>query len=800
MKFSYNWLKELSGANESAKKIAELLMLHSFEVEGLEKPGGDFEKVVVGEILEIKKHPNADRLQLVTVDIGKEKLEVVCGAFNIKTGDKVPVALVGAKLVNGVVEEAEIRGVKSRGMLCAEDELGLGDDHSGILILDKNAKLGDKLSKVLGSDDYVLDVDILPNRAHDSLSHWGVAREIGALCGSPLKFDEKKYSLENYSGKNGGIEVEIADANLCPRYIGVVLENIKIGESPDWMKARLTACGMKPINNVVDITNYVMLETGQPLHAFDARQVADKKIVVRRAEPGEKLVLLDDTELELSEDNLLITDPQKLLALAGVMGGKFSGISDDTVSVVLESANFNFVSIRKTKSRFGLNTEAAYRFEREIDPNLCEIAAVRAIELLKELAGAEVKGFADNYPNPVKPWLVNLDTEYVKKLLGEEISLKEQIKILESLGFSAKQLEEPKDQWLAVEVPTRRIDVKTQEDLIEEIGRIFGYEKIKPAEPYGIIIPPRINEDRIFERQLKEMLVGFGMDEVYNYSFYGTNDAKNCGLDSIEHWELENPMNPEQQLLRINLVPELLRNASDNQRYFDSFRIFEIGRVYFNKNGEPQEKNMLAGLLVSKNKEEKLRGESFYEAKGIVDELAGRLGVEELYYDSYEPTPKDTTLAMWHPTRLAEIKSGNCEIGFIGEINPIVAGRFGIDGRVAAFEIDVEKLKLVSAAGRDFRPLGKYPTSTRDISMIIGEKITVADILKVVQLAGGKLVLDVDLFDIYENIPEEAGKKSLAFHIVLGSDAKTLSTEEVDSVMKKITRELEKSLGAKVRK
>lgn len=833
MRYSYNWLKELSGTKLSPEKLADLLTMRSFEVEEIKKVGEGLEKVVVGKILEIKKHPDADRLQVVKVDAGKIEGEtrVVCGAFNIKTGDKVPVALAGIKLPNGLqIREAEIRGVKSQGMLCAEDELELGKDHSGILILSKKLKPGTTLSKALRLNDTILDLDILSNRGHDALSHIGIAREICALENRNcewLRMDKRM----NANANRNLIDIKVEDGKLCPRYIGAVMENIEIKESPEWIKSRLVACGFSPINNVVDATNYVMLEMGQPTHAFDFSKVKSveipnsklqitnkfqiqnsksKKIFIRKAKKGEKIKLLDENIVELNTDDLVIADSEKALAIAGVMGGFDSGVTKETRIIVLESANFNYATIRKTRMRLGLNTESSYRFERELDPNLAEKAMARLMEIISETANGKLKCVKDIYPRKVLPRKIKLDLDYVNKLLGEEIPTEKVVKISELLGLKIKlplNLPLEKGEGVArVEVPTFRIDLKNQEDLIEEIGRIYGYEKIKPIVPMASVTPAKINEQRMFERKVKSILANGGFSEVYNYSFYSQKDAEAAGLEEAKHLELENPMNPEQALMRISLIPNLLKSIKNNLKNCKEFNIFEIGRVYWPKSEVlPEEKKMLVGAVVKttnnlrKTTYDK-KAESFYLAKGYADSLLSQLGIANQYYDNFKISPEENFESLWHKTRNAEIKIEGQEktVGHLGEISTLVLEEFGIFQRVAIFEFDVEKIKEISETEREYEPISKYPSITRDISMIVNEGVRVADVLMNIQASGGDLVLDVDLFDIFENEKERA--KSLAFHIVFGSAERTLENKEVDKLMEEITTNLEEDLKVRIKK
>ena len=801
MKYSYNWLKELSDTKKTAKEIAELITLHSFEVESVEKVGSSFDGVVVGKILEIAKHPNADKLQLTKVEIGKgEILDIVCGAHNIAVGDHVPVATVGTKLPGGIeIKEAEIRGHKSFGMLCAEDELGLGTSHAGILLLDKSIKIGTPLGEIFNNEDEVLDIKVLPDRAHDAVSHVAMAREIIALENGEMDYDFDGLVLENKKAKD--LKIEIENAELCQRYIGAKLSNVEIGESPAWMKARLEACGLNAINNVVDATNYVMLELGQPLHAFDG-DVIGNEIIVRSGKKDEEITLLDGNVKKIIADDIIIANADGALALAGIMGGKNSGITETTKNIILEAANFKPLSIRKTHSRLALFTDASSRFEKELDPNLAEKAMVRVIEILEHTASAKFDGMLDIYPKKIKPWTIELNLKYVDKLLGVGVPSKTSEKILTALGIKVKI----KKDVIIAEIPTLRVDLRSQEDLIEEIGRIYGYEKIQNLPPHVPVIGAKQNETRVFERAVKNILVGFGFSEVYNYSFYSEQDAKLSQLGAMKHLQLEMPMSPEQSQLRISLIPNLLKNVKENLKNYVEFNIFEIGKVYW-PTGEflPQEKSMLVGVMVLKKKsvkEEKMdkRHESgFFEAKAAVNNILEQLGILDHYYDTFESLPIDSPLSLWHQSRSAEIKIQGTgkSIGFIGEISPIVLAEFDINTRVVMFEFDSEKLLEISQQEREYTSIRKHPVVTRDISLIAGMDVRIDEILMIIQRAGGNLVLDVDLFDAIDFADNSS---SFAFHIILGADDRTMTGKEIDDTMSAIIEQLEKELDVKLRK
>jgi len=640
-------------------------------------------------------------------------------------------------------------------------------------------------------EDDLFEIKVLPDRGHDAQSHVGVAREICVLEGRKLK-DTLKIPEIKSSQK---LKVAINDKDLCARYLGVVMENVVVKESPLWLKSRLLTCGFRPINNIVDATNYIMLELGQPLHAFDFDliKLADQKaeIIVRRAKKEEKITLLDETEKILDQNDLLITNNKEALAIAGIMGGLHSGINEKTQMIVLESANFNATAIRKTRTKLNLKTDASDRFEKDIDPNLAEKAMARVIEIIQKTAGGKVEGLVDVYPKKIKPWKIKLDLNYVNKLLGEKIPGKVVTKILNLLEIKTSG----RGDYLLAEIPTVRIDLKTQEDLIEEIGRIYGYDKIRPQAPKVHLKPAPVNEQLVFEKTVKNILAGLGFDEIYNYSFYGFREAEMAGLEADNHWELENPMNPEQALMRVSLIPNLLKNIHENLKYFKELSIFEAGRIYLQSpNVLPQEKRMLVGAIVL---EKTKSAENFYASKGFVDSLFSRLGIADYYYDTFEAQSEEKSLYLWHRSRMAEIKvTGQKEsVGFVGEINPLVLANFDIEKRVAVFELDLEKLQKASEMEREFEPISKFPEITRDISLLSETGVTVDDILKVIQKAGGDLVLDVDLFDIFE----KDGKTSYAFHLIFGSKQRTLAGAEVEVIMSRLISELQKSLKVSIR-
>jgi phenylalanyl-tRNA synthetase beta chain len=637
-----------------------------------------------------------------------------------------------------------------------------------------------------------LEFSILPNRGHDALSHIGLAREICA-CEGRRFINGGPASIMEVEPPNGRLKIEVKERKLCPRYVGAIIENIKVAASPKWMQERLLVSGVKPINNVVDITNYVMLETGQPLHAFDIAKLvtrnAKPEIIIRKAKKGEKIKLLDEKIYELTENDLVIADEKKALALAGVMGGFDSSITDNTTSIILESANFNSTSIRKTRTLHNIITESSHRFEREIDLNLAEIAIAKAVELIKKTAGPKVvvSAIVDVYPKKKKPWQIKLDADYVSSLLGEVIPTAKIKNILVNLGMKVKPLGNLVSK-LNVEVPTFRIDLKTQEDLIEEIGRIYGYENIKEQAPVIEVKTPPENPKWNFENELRDIMTGFGFSEVMNYSFYGAEDITKCDLRVDDHIEVANPLSMEQQYLRRDLISSLLKNVELNLKNFSRVQIFEIGKKFCNDKGTFSEIPLLVGALSGDNAS---GGLPFFELKGSLQSLFKRSGVRDVDYQILNEEYK-----FWHPTRSAKIIVNGKKIGRIGEIKPQALKNYGIKQRVAVFGLKIDELMKIGVEDRQYKPIDRFPVVERDLSMFVGKDTKYADIALNIRKKGGNLVKNIDLFDIFE----KAGEKSLALRIKIGSDTKTLTSEEIDAVMKKIISALEKELKVKVRK
>ena len=696
--------------------------------------------------------------------------------------------------------------------------------------------------------DFILDIDVLPNRGPDCFSHLGVAREISAITGYPLRVtDYFVKEAKNLKAKDF-VKIEVKEGNACPRYTARIIKGVKVASSPNWLKEKLRVCGLQPINNIVDVANYVMLETGQPLHAFDLEKLEDvipnskfpiskkiskskfeiKEIIVRFAKDRERIVTLDEKTYELNSEILVIADAKNPVAIAGTKGGVMPKIDRKTKIIVLESANFNPKIIRRGSKKLNLKTDASLRFEHGIDPNLTEFAINRATVLIKKIAGGKIaKGLIDIYPKRIPPRKIILDLEYVNKLLGVEISKNEIKDILQRLNFKITETPfQTKANKILVTVPIFRLDIAIPEDLIEEVGRIFGFQKIPARPPLVSLIPPERNLSRFWEDFIREILRGAGFSEVYNYSFISEKDTKIFEWKPGNLIEIENPTNENQRYLRPSLIPNLLKNVKENIKNFDEIKIFELGKVFKkDPTGKVVEKKVLSGLMVQPRSPSKT--EIFFELKGICDLVLEKCGISNFWYDAYQPTPEDynppkdgafrfakaprvpTTLpakgrapskiAIWHPQKCAEIKVDHEEIGFLGEISPKILDTLGI-GNITVFDFDFEKLKNLALEEHEFRPLSKYPAAIRDLAVLVPPEVKVEDVLNVIEITGGSLVRDVDLFDIYEGEKIPEGKKNLAFHIIFQAEDRTLSSKEIDKIQKKIIAALEENPEWQVRR
>lgn len=809
MKVSLNWLKQYIDLpkNLSPEELALKLTMATVEVEEVIDQKKRFQNMVVGEIAEIKDHPDADKLKVCQVKAGKDKYQVVCGGQNIHQGMKGILALPGAmvkwhgqgELVT--LEKTKIRGVQSEGMLCAGSEVdlaGMFNEREGEVVELKEGKPGQWLAEVLGYDDIIFEIDNKSiNHRPDLWGHYGIAREVAAILGLKLK------DLELASYPEGGevdLKIKIEDKENCRRYLGAVVGNVKIEPSPAWLQNLLAAVGVRPINNIVDITNYVTLELGRPSHAFDRRHIIGDTIIVRRAKEGEKFITLDNQERKLTAEMCLVGDAKKAVDLAGIMGGANSEIKDDTTEIILELANFNPANIRRTANTLDLRTEAAIRFEKGLAPSLAELGLKRILTLIFQLiphSRLESKVVDINYEADQKRE-ISLPLDFLNKRLGQIIPKEEVIKILESLSFTIKDQGEV---LLVVPPPFRtKKDIAIPEDLVEEVARLYGFDNITPQMPQVSLEPPADNLELNLERKIKGILTqAGGATEVYNYSFIGRKNLDLLGIAPAGHWELKNYFSEEQKYLRVSLFENLIVNLEDNLRFFDQFNIFELGRVYLQEKGEYQEggsgkeflahqPKMLSGLMVGNGPE------IFFKAKGLVETLLEGLAVSHDY--NGQLSRPDSWL---EGERFLAVMAGGEPLGFISQFNGRVLARLGLKKTVAVWQLNLDGLlKYSQGENKKYQPAAKYPGMIYDFSVIVPQAVSWAQLRDMV-VGVSSVIKRVELFDVYQIKKLGPDKKSMTFHIYLLDETRTLSSNEADLVKEKIASLLKKRFNAEIR-
>jgi phenylalanyl-tRNA synthetase beta chain len=795
MKVSYNWLKQYVDVKLPAAEVADRLTMAGVEVKSSQVIGGAWEGIVIGQILAVNKHPNADRLTLLDIDTGSSKETVVCGAPNVAVNARIAYAPVGSHLINPhtnlpeKLKSAKIRGVVSNGMACSEKELGISEDHEGILILPPDAPVGRPLTEYLG--DVIFNLEVTPNRP-DCLSMIGLAGEVSVLTSSPIKMPDITYP-ESGAPITNDVTVEILDPDLCPRYCASLITGVKIGESPEWMKKYLVSYGMRPINNIVDITNFVMLEWGQPLHSFDFARLMGKGIVVRRAHRGEKITSLDGIDRELLRDMLVIADKERPVAVAGIMGGANSEISNETTSILLESASFKPASIHYTGRILGMPSEACIRFERGISAELTLPALKRATKLIIELCGGQAaQGIIDVYPGRVEHKPIRITTAETKRLLGIEFTVDEITETLTALGFECQP--NAATSSVVAKAPFWRSDINLPVDVIEEVARIRGYDKIPTtllAQPI-----PRQNPAPItaLKRNIRNMMVGYGFQEVVNYALSGMDvltrlNSQNRKPEPLPV-RLANPMTTEQEFLRPTLRANLLTALANNN---DGLRLFELGKIYLPKEASlPEEPDVFCAVVGGQRIERWWQGESgpldFTDARGIADGLLNQLGIKARYELSTDET--------FHPLYQASIQAQGKQIGLVGELHPAVAGHFELSGNVYMLELNLPAL-LPLIGQRTYTPVPKFPATIRDIALVVDITVTHQQIVDIVKAVS--LVTDVKLFDVYVGEQVPVGKKSLAYRITYQSPNRTLTDEEVKKVQQQILKRLTSEVGAMLR-
>ena len=801
MLVSLKWLSDYVPLTLPARELAERLSICGVKVERIIVRGDEWEGVRVAQVLEVKPHPNADRLRLVTVDMAAdERPTVVCGAPNVAVGLKVAFAPAGTRLRDGhsgewaVLKASKIRGVESAGMVLSEKELGISESHEGILELPEDAPIGEALQAYYG--DTLLELEVTPNRP-DHMSMLGVAWEVAAQTHVKVREPERVYAEAGSNVATSRTSVTIEARDLCPRYLAGVVERVKVGPSPEWMQERLTAAGMRPINNVVDITNYVMLETGQPLHAFDLRKLGANKIIVRRAKDGEQIRTIDDVDRELTSEMLVIADASKPVAVAGVMGGADSEVGEGTTTILLESANFDAVSVRRTSGALNLRTEASIRFEKGLHPELAANAIRRAMKLLVDHTGGRAaKGIVDAYPAKRADTRVVVTRERIERVLGIDLSTTQVRTALTDLGFGCRWV--PPDRYV-VRAPYWRTDVSQADDVAEELARVVGYDKLESLALAGAIPEPYEDPIRDLRERLRDAAVAAGLQEVITYPLTSTEMLLRVqppdALEVHPPLKVQNPLNVEQSVMRTSLRASVLQAVSSNlRRERGTVAIFEAARAYMTLEGElPQERELVVGAIAGVRRgrwgEPTSDEADFYDAKGLLEETLERIGASV----SFEAAEEYAMLR----GRTAEITANGERAGVLGQVHPQVASQFEISGPVYLFELDVEKLLPAVQGTVRHQAMSRFPAVMQDLALLVDLSVPAAKVTQAI--ASSALVAQATLFDVYEGPPLPEGKRSLAYAVHFQSLEKTLTDQEVADARGRIVRRLQHEVGAELR-
>ncbi|WP_020675854.1 phenylalanine--tRNA ligase subunit beta [Geopsychrobacter electrodiphilus] len=799
-----NWLREFVDFDFSPQDLAHRLTMAGLEVEGMTSIGEGLDTVVVARLEQVERHPDADRLTVCQVNNGDEFVQVVCGATNHKAGDYIALAQPGSTLPGDFkIKKSKIRGQESMGMLCSEKELGLSNESAGIMILDSNLALGTPIFEALGLKDTAFEIGLTPNRP-DCLSVVGIAREVAAMCSRPLRLPVSEVKAFG-DDITTSASVELADPQGCPRYAARFVRNVKIGASPDWMVKRLESVGMRSINNVVDITNYVMLELGHPMHAFDYRYLDGGKIVVKRADEGELFTTLDGTEHTLTAEDLMICDGSRSVAMAGVMGGLNSEVKDDTTCVLLEAAYFNPISIRRTSKRHGLHTESSHRFERGADIDMIPVALDRAASLIAVLAGGEIAaGLIDAYPAPLPKVTINLTADKSERLLGTRIELVKIMSLLEGIGLTVAPGTVVPDGSIDVSVPSFRPDLERDVDLIEEVARLFGYDNIPPTMPVASLGAQLSKIELKQESKLRNLMAGWGFSEIINYSFIAVDTAARLRLvepdPRLGPVKIMNPLTEDQAVMRTTLVPSMLETLSRNLAYrSNDLHMYELRPVFFTAEGTrgSRQELHLTAAITGRNAPvgwaSSIRPVDFYDLKGVLEKILMTLGVKDFTFSSERSEP------YLHPGKSALVKSGKIVLGSIGELHPLVQKDFNLDQTVFIFDLNLDLLfnQTIKQVVFDFP--SKFPAVDRDSALLLAADIEAEQVLNVARRHLGKYGQSVVIFDVYtgKGIPE--GKKSLALRVRYGSAEKTLTEEDVTKAHGKLVNSICHQLAAEIR-
>jgi len=794
MKVSLSWLKTFVSIDISPQELSAALTMAGLEVEAVLDRYAYLETVKVARVVRVKDHPNADKLKLCEVDTGDHIYNVVCGAPNVSQDMLSPLALPGTRFPNDMlIEKGVIRGVTSEGMLCSQAELELGDDAAGIMTLDPALTVGQSLSRALNLTDPIFEIDLTPNRP-DCLSVIGIAREVAVILKDEFTLPGKVRPKPG-DAIHQRTSVTVNAPALCPRYAARLIKNIKVAPSPFWLQERIRSVGLRPINNIVDITNFVLMEYGQPLHAFDFDRLAENRIVVRTAHEGETFTTLDEKERRLTKDMLLICDGQKPVAIGGVMGGLNSEIEPDTTNVLLESAYFNPASIRKTSKKLGLNTDASHRFERGIDPQITLVAMERAARLIAELGqGQLVDGFIDVKGDLPKPPVISLSTRETNRLLGTDHSKNEIRNFLSAIAFT---LEEAEDDRLAVTPPSFRVDVTRPEDLMEEVARLSGYNNIPTTYP---LIPAEKREPSTIidhRHRLKTIMTGFGFDEAINYSFMDTADCDRLLLDERDYRRklvtILNPLTEDQSVMRSMIVPGLLTSARRNiAQQTKTWRLFEIGKVFIAKGQSelPDEIEMLAGIWTGSRTATNWNLADtpcdFYDIKGVVEGLCNVLKIENITFTRM----RNDDYPFAKPGAGAQCMQADIPLGLITELHPTVLKNYDLKQTVFYFELDLNRLYGMIPASHQAKAISVYPAISRDVTVIIDRDIESVRLLDFIRDLNEDLVEELNLFDIFADDPIPAGKKSVSFRIVYRSHEGTLEDSQINDLHKRLSQKV----------
>jgi phenylalanyl-tRNA synthetase beta chain len=803
VKVTLSWLKEfLSPENIDPEEVKDLLTMSGTEVKKVEYTGAKYNNIVTGRILMFEPHPDADKLTVCKVDVGSEVLNIVCGAKNFKANDKVAVAVVGAVTAQGnSIARSKLRGIVSEGMMCSEYELGLSESSEGIMILDENTQIGESFARVMGLDDVVFELEITPNRP-DCLSVAGIAREISALLKIPFK--PFKYDFEKEININKDFEIEIKDYALCSRYSAKVFTGINNTLTPEWMKNRLILCDYRPVSLLVDLTNYVMHETGQPLHAFDKDLLYSDKIIVRPSEKGETIRSIDDNLRNLEEGMLVIADGQKPVAIAGVMGGKDTEINDATVNVLLESANFFGPSIMKTSAQLGLRSEASNRFEKKLDPHLTIIAIKRFEELLLSISGIKADtAIFDNYKEAKRSRQIELRLDRVKNVLGKEIPAREICDILSLLGLDNRLI--IADNTITVEVPSMRFeDLEREIDLIEEIARVYGFNRFESKPPFSYIHRGKYTSAQKTMKKLADALCNVGLNEVINYTFVSEEWIKRLRLDVEDDFRnavrILNPINEDFAYIRTSALPLLVKNVLNNINHgIKDIAIFEITKVFRDTGAGrlPEEKTvlgvMLSGRETLKGWDSVEKSYDYYSLKKILEHIFN------IFYKDSSLSFEQKEYGFFHPVISSDVLINKVKMGIAGKIHPSIVDSLDILQDIFYMELDLDSFISKTKYSKDFSAIPAFPSIEIDIAVVADESVASCDVESEIGKTGTRILKGLRLFDIYRGKQIQEGKKSMAYSLTFQDDARTLKDTEVEIIKKRILESLALRFGASLR-